>query len=282
MVVEANAAQEKAWNGESGRTWVTLQPVLDRTYRPIEDLLVDWVAAAAPEPGSRLLDIGCGTGATTLALAQRLGPDVHCTGFDISAPMIDAAAARGRSRPSPPDFVVGDAQTYPFPPAVFDVLVSRFGVMFFDDPVAAFTNLRRATRKGGRLAFVCWRHLDENPFMGTAERIAAPLLPDLPPRLSGQPGPVAFADPQRLQFILDASGWAPSAVTPIDVVCTMPETDLMPYVTQMGPVGRMLPGLDARLRGLVVTALRDAYEEFVDGTEVRYTAACWLVNALAP
>lgn len=195
--------------------------------------------------------------------------------------MIDMATTRGHSQRLPTDFVVGDAQTYPLPAASFEVLVSRFGVMFFDDPVAAFTNLRRATRKGGRLAFVCWRHLDENPFMGTAERVAAPILPDLPQRLSGQPGPNAFADPHRLHSILDASGWAQSTVAPIDVICTMADTDLMPYLTQMGPVGRVLPGVGAPIRARVITALREAYEEFVDGGEVRYTAACWLVNTLA-
>lgn len=281
MVVEANAAQGKAWNGASGRTWVTLQPMLDRTYKPFEDLLVDWVVSTSPEPGSRLLDVGCGAGATTLALAQHLGADIRCTGLDISAPLIDTATARGEAQQLPTNFVVGDAQTYPFTTASFDVLVSRFGVMFFDDPVAAFTNLHRATRPGGRLAFVCWRHVEDNPFMGTAERVAARIVPNLDSRTSGQPGPMAFADPQRLQSILDASGWDQSTIAAIDVACTMPEGDLMPYLTQMGPLGRALPGADARTRTRVITALSEAYEEFVGAGEVRYTAACWLVTSLA-
>ncbi|QNJ93505.1 methyltransferase domain-containing protein [Mycolicibacterium fluoranthenivorans] len=276
MTERVNAAQVQAWNGDSGRAWVTLQPVLDQTLKPFEDLIVDSVAAAA-EPRAQILDLGCGTGATTLALAERVGG--LCTGIDISEPMIELARTRARDRRLPVDFIIGDAQAFPFPAHTFDVLVSRFGVMFFDDPQAAFGNLRRATRPGGRLTFVCWRHPEDNPFMATAERAAAHLLPDLKPVIAGSPGPVAFADPDRTRSVLSAGGWSAIDIRPVDVTCTMPESDLLPYLTQMGSVGRALRTVDSRTRAQVIAALREAYSEFVVDGEVRYPAACWMVEA---
>jgi SAM-dependent methyltransferase len=278
MAERVNAAQVQAWNGDSGRAWVALQPVLDQTLKPFEDLIVDSVAATA-EPGEHILDLGCGTGATTLALAERFGALEGCAGIDISEPMIQVARTRARDRQLPVDFIVGDAQSFPFQAHTFDVLVSRFGVMFFDDPTAAFGNLRRATRPGGRLTFVCWRHPKDNPFMSTAELAVAHLLTDLKPVVTGSPGPMAFADPDRTQSILSASGWTAITIRPVDVTCTMQETDLLPYLTQMGPVGRTLPGLDAQTRAQVITSLREAYTEFIVDGEVRYIAACWMVDA---
>lgn len=281
MIPEPNAAQAQLWNGIGGRAWVDLAAVLDHTLKPFEELLVDWVAATPIAPRRRVLDIGCGTGATTLALAQRLGPDLKCTGLDISEPMIDLARTRAHAQQVPVDFIVGDAQSFSFPVASFDVLTSRFGVMFFNDPVAAFTNLRRAARSGGRMVFVCWRGPEENPFMSTAERVVGPLLPALSPQIVGRPGPVAFADPDRLRHILDKSGWTGSTIAAIDALCTMPERDLMPYLTQMGPVGRMLPNVDDITRAHVVAALDKGHAQFVFDGEVRYTAACWMVDATA-
>lgn len=278
MVDRANVAQVQAWNGDSGRAWVTLQHVLDRTLKPFEDLIVDSVAAAAG-PREQILDLGCGTGATTLALAERLGAHGGCTGIDISEPMIHAARTRARDGNLPVEFVVGDAQSFPFQPNTFDVMVSRFGVMFFDDPTTAFRNLRRATRPGGRLTFVCWRDPTDNPFMSTAERAAAQLLSDLKPGIAGSPGPFAFADAHRTHSILRAGGWTAVDIRPVDVTCTMQESDLLPYLTQMGPVGRTLRAVDARTRAQVITSLREAYTEFIVDGEVRYPAACWMVDA---
>ncbi|WP_099020685.1 class I SAM-dependent methyltransferase [Mycolicibacterium palauense] len=161
------------------------------------------------------------------------------------------------------------------------MVVSRFGVMFFDDPVAAFANLRAATRSGGRLAFVCWRDPASNPFMGVAERAAGPLLPDLEPAQPAASGPFAFADPDRLRAILDAGGWGSVTITPVDVPCALARDALKPYLTRMGPIARVLPTLDDQTRTRVVAAILEAAEEYVVDDEARYTAACWMVNARA-
>ncbi|MEJ1172438.1 class I SAM-dependent methyltransferase [Variovorax sp. CCNWLW235] len=272
--------QAALWNGRAGRAWVDAQESLDRLFTPFENLLVDEVRAAQAR---RVLDVGCGTGATTLAIARVLGAGGHCTGADISEPMIAAARARANREGAPASFVCGDAQRHPFEPASFDLVVSRFGVMFFDSPVQAFSNLLNAAKSGARLRAIAWRSAAENPFMTTAERAAAPLLPNLPARKPGAPGQFAFADPGRVASILEESGWAGIDIRPIDVECALPESDLMGYLTRLGPVGLVLQDeTDERRRAQVIATVRAAFEPYVRGSEVRFTAACWMIGAQAP
>ncbi|MFB7723678.1 class I SAM-dependent methyltransferase [Nocardia sp. NPDC056100] len=270
--------QSTRWNGPSGHAWVQWQELLDQVMKPLEELLVQPVVAGS---GARILDVGCGAGATTIAAAQRMGASGSCTGVDISEPMIAAATARGVDSGARVDFLLADAQTHDFEPASFDLILSRFGVMFFPDPVAAFTNLRSATREGGALRFLAWRGTQDNPFMTTAERAAAPLLPNLPPRVANQPGQFGFADPEFVRGVLDKSGWADISVRPADVRCAMPEESLVGYFTQFGPVGQVLPEADDSTRAEVIEVVRAAFEPFVDGDQVRYTSACWMVDAHA-
>jgi hypothetical protein len=159
--------------------------------------------------------------------------------------------------------------------------MSRFGVMFFNDPVAAFTNLRRGARARAMLRAVVWRSAAENPFMTTAERAAAPLVPDLPARRPNEPGQFGFADRNRVSGILEASGWSEIDIQPIEVSCAMPENALVPFFTQLGPVGRILQEAGDDLRARVIAAVRPAFDPYVDGVEVRFTAACWMVGARA-
>lgn len=270
--------QRALWNGSAGQAWVDAQETLDAMLRPFEDLLVEAVAAG---PGGRVLDVGCGTGSTTLAFARRLGEKGQCTGVDVSAPMIAAARARGERARSSARFVCADAEEHPFEPASHDMIVSRFGVMFFADPVRAFANLRGATSVGGELRIVVWRSAADNPFMTTAERAAAPLLPQLPARRPDGPGQFAFADEGHVREILEHGGWTDVDLQPLDVTCTLPEPELLGYVTRLGPIGRILPALDEGARTHVVDTVRAAFDPFVHGTEVRFTAACWSVGAHA-
>jgi ubiquinone/menaquinone biosynthesis C-methylase UbiE len=275
---ESQGEQTKLWNGPAGRRWVDAQPLLDQILKPFEDVLV---AALSSESGSSVLDVGCGTGSTTLALTRLSGPVGRCTGIDISEPMIAAARARAERERTPASFICADAQTYAFEPESVDAIVSRFGVMFFDDPARAFANLRRAARRGAELRFVAWRSAAENLFMTTAERIAAPLLPNLQPRRPGAPGQFAFADDRRVRAILEESGWTEIDIRPLDLTCALPEKKLISYVTRLGPVGLILQEADERTRAQVVEAVRPAFDPYVQGTEVRFTAASWMAGARA-
>lgn len=274
--------QAKLWNGPAGLAWVESQALLDRLFLPFEERLAGVVPAGS---ALRVLDIGCGTGSTTLAVAARLGARGRCTGIDISGPMIDAARARALARfgteSKAADFVVADAQRHAFDPESVDLILSRFGVMFFDDPVAAFTNLRRAASDSAALHLIAWRSATENPFMITAERAAAPLLPGLPPRRPGTPGQFAFADESRVRRILQQGGWADIDIQPIDVPCAMPESELANYLSRLGPVGLALQSVDAQTRAQVIETVRAAFEPYVQGDEVRFNAACWTIAAHA-
>lgn len=274
----ANRDQAAHWNATAGRTWAELQDLLDRVLEPFVEPVV---AAAFPGPGGRVVDIGCGAGASTLAMARRLGPEGFALGVDISAPLVEAAKARAADAGLPAAFVQADAQTYPFESEAFDAAISRFGVMFFEDPEAAFRNIRRGLRADGRLAFAAWRSPAENPFMIAAAAAVGPLLPQFAVPPPGAPGQFAFADGDRVRRILDASGWRDVEVAPLDRVLSMPEADLMTYVTRMGPVGLALQDADESLRARVVQALEAAFRPMVRDGAATFDAACWLVTARA-
>jgi SAM-dependent methyltransferase len=270
--------QAARWNGPAGHAWVEAQAMVDEMFRPLEELLVEAVSA---EGAGHVLDVGCGTGGTTVAVARRLGPAGRCVGIDLSEPMITAARARAEREGAPASFIRADAQDHAFEPATFDAIISRFGVMFFSDSVKAFSNLRRAASNEAELRFIAWRSPAENPFMTTSERAAAPFLPDLPTRRPDEPGQFAFADPDRVRHLLERSGWAGIDIQPIDVTCTLPERELVGYFTRFGPLGLALPEADEQTRAQVIETVRAAFETYVQGTEVRYTAACWMVSARA-
>jgi ubiquinone/menaquinone biosynthesis C-methylase UbiE len=273
-----NDDQTALWNGSAGQAWVDTRELLDQLWAPIERLLVESLRCGSDE---RVLDVGCGTGATTLAAARQLGAGGHAVGLDLSAPMIDVARDRARREGSTATFICADAQSYSFEASSFDVLLSRFGVMFFDDPVRAFNNLRSAARDGAALRFIAWRGPGENPFMTTAERAAAPLLPQIPARQPDAPGQFAFADAQRVRRILEESGWREIEARPIDVACTFPESELIRYVTRLGPLSRILHDADDKTRTHVIETVRRAFDEYVSGADVRFVAACWWVGARA-
>jgi SAM-dependent methyltransferase len=268
--------QATLWNGIAGRAWVDAQELLDAMFKPLADLLVEAVAATSAR---HILDVGCGAGGTTLAIARRLGGSGICSGIDISEPMLAAARTHAERESTPATFIRADAQTHAFAPASFDMIVSRFGVMFFDDPVRAFANLRRAAMVDAELRFIAWRSPQDNPFMTTAERAAAPLLPDIPARRPDGPGQFAFADAQRVQRILADGGWGKIDIRPLDVTLSFPANELVRFFTHLGPVGRLLGDLDEAMRAKVIETVRAAFHPFVHGEAVRYNAACWTVGA---
>jgi SAM-dependent methyltransferase len=281
MSTTQRAADEQAalWNGDAGRAWVDAQQVLDGLFKPFEDQLVDAVRVGSAR---LVLDVGCGTGATTLAIARSLGASGCCVGVDISEPMLALARARAERERVPATFIRADAESYAFEPGGCDMMVSRFGVMFFDDVVRAFTNLRRAGREGAELRLIAWRSAVENPFMTTAERAAAPLLLGMPPRRPDAPGQFAFGDRARVERILEQAGWAEIDLQPIDVTLAFAEKDLDLYLTRLGPLGRMLAEADEQARTRVIAKVRQAFDPYVHGDEVRFDAACWTICARSP
>lgn len=273
----ANKDQEEMWNGVGGKAWVRAQTLLDTAFQPFADILVKAVTAAG---ATAVLDIGCGTGATTLAMAEALGPDADCLGLDISETMITHARKRAAETGSTAEFIVADAQTYPFEAGRFDMITSRFGVMFFEDPVAAFRNLNRAAQPGTNLIMFSWRGPEENPFMTAAETAARPLLPGLPEREPNARGQFGFADSARVERILSEAGWSDVASEKINVPCRFPLSTLDLYISLMGPVGyAMAQGVDEETRDKVIEAVRGALMDFVEGDEIVFTAACWKTTA---
>jgi ubiquinone/menaquinone biosynthesis C-methylase UbiE len=273
-----NEDQIALWNGTAGQAWVERQSSLDRLFEPFERLLAD---VAAERKARRVLDVGCGTGATTLAVARRLGVQAESTGVDISEPMIALARERAARERLNARFICADAQTHAFAAGSFDLIVSRFGVMFFEDAKAAFANLRRAAKPNAQLALIAWRSAADNPFMTAAERAAAPYLPAIPARKPDEPGQFGFADESRVRAILEAAGWADVDMQPLDIACTLPASELDAYVTKLGPLGRVLGDTDEATRARVLEKVRAAFTPYVLGADIRFNAACWLISAKA-
>lgn len=267
--------QAAYWNKTGGQAWVDLQDMMDNLNRPIEEALVE---RAFPGLGKRVLDIGCGAGATTLAMARRLGLEGLSLGVDISAPLIEIAAAQATPGAQ---FVQADAQTYDFGGSRFDAAMSRFGVMFFGDFDAAFTNIRSGLKPGAELVFACWRSPADNPMAVLPGRAAAPFLPPTPAADPLAPGRFAFADPERVRGILARSGWAQIDITRLDAPTPIALTDLVTLSLRMGPVASALREQDDMVRAKVRDAVETALSsEAVDGI-VPMVAGCWLVTARA-
>jgi len=274
-----NQAQAELWNGPAGRNWVEQNALLDRLLAPLVPPLVE----AVGRQGARaVLDVGCGAGGSTFAIAESLDRQGRCTGLDISAPLIDLARRRAAELEiDNADFLVADVQQHAFTPESFDAIISRFGVMFFDDPVIAFANLRAAARPDAGLACIAWRGTAENAFMTAAERAAAPLLPEPPPRAPNAPGQFAFADADYVAGILAKAGWRGVDLRPLDVACEISAEDLEIYAVRMGPVSLALPGLEPDHREAVIAAVKAGFAPFVTDGVARFTAACWMVTGRA-
>ncbi len=273
----ANEDQIKFWNEKAGRDWTQLQARMDKNLSRIHSAIM---AFADAQPGEAVLDIGCGTGTTTLALADAVGASGSVTGVDISQPMLELAKSRAAGRANI-RFELADASAYPFTQQ-YDLLFSRFGVMFFDDPLLAFANLHRAVRPGGRLAFVCWRTPAENLWASAPLAAARPFLPEQPVPDPYAPGPFAFADPQRLLSILSDVGFHDVETRKYDGVMPMGrDLDLIAEQTlQIGPLSRAVGEADAATREKIIAASRAALAKFADGEgEIAPPTACWLVSA---
>jgi len=258
--------------------WAEVREPLERQLAPLGRRAL---TALAPRAGESVLDIGCGGGETALELARLVAPDGTVVGVDLSAAVLAFAqrAAKGCGRVR---FVHADAQLLPFEPASFDLAFSRFGVMFFTEPTAAFINIRRSLRPNGRLAFVCWRALAENPLDIVPLRAASPHLPPQPGPDPDAPGPFAFADADRVRGILESAGFGEIEITAHDEQVGSGDLDTMLAVcSRVGALGKILRE-NPELRAETLPAVRSALAAY-DGLDgVRLNAAIWVVTARAP
>lgn len=272
-----NSAQIDYWNATAGQTWASLVAQLDAQ---IEPLGLEALRALAPVTGERIIDIGCGCGQTSLDLAARVGPSGSVVGVDISVPML--AIARQRSLPAEvrrPEFRQLDAQSEDLGQGVFDVAFSRFGVMFFSEPVTAFTNIRASLKSGGRLGFVCWRALHENPWMKAPFDAALPFIPPMALSDPTLPGPFALADAARIRDILSKAGFRSLAISPFDTQIGGGDVEqTLALALKVGPLGaaaREHPEYADRVR----SAVRDLLTQFLTPNGVLMPAAVWIVLA---
>lgn len=268
--------QPTYWNEEGGQRWVSN---IQRVERMIEPFRTQLVRHAAPQPGECVLDVGCGGGITSAAFAGAVGPSGSVLGLDVSA-VILAVACERYAAVANLSFALGDAATMPLDAGHFDLVSSRFGVMFFADPVAAFVNLHSALKPGGRLAFICWRALDENPWMADCVRAAFTVLPVPEPQPPTAPGPFAFADGARLRDILSRSGYTDISIEPHDHVLDLGRIDdAVNQMTHIGPAASAFAAASAAEQAAVVMAIRTALKPHLSGGSVRMASGTWLAGA---
>lgn len=281
-----NTNQTSDWNSHSGERWVANQARLDATVAVFGQAAIE---AVAPATGERVLDIGCGAGASTLALAGLVGAAGQVLGVDISEALIDRARSL-TPHDSPTRFQVADASRAELPEGAFDILFSRFGVMFFDDPTGAFAHMRRALRPGGRVAFVCWRGVVENDWvrlpMGAIRGIVPPTAPPDPEA----PGPFSFGDRGRVARILTAAGFTDIAVVPFDASVPFGEgetrdaaiDDAVKMALEVGPLSRALDDQPDDIRARASAAVRAAFAGRAGARSVMFDGATWIVMARNP
>jgi SAM-dependent methyltransferase len=274
-----NADQIAYWNGPSGQRWTDRQELQDRILAPVLDVLID---SAKPAPGEHVLDVGCGCGASTIAFAEKVGASGHVLGIDISAPMLERATQRA-PKGAPVEFRLADATVHPFAPATFDLLTSRFGVMFFADPTVSFANLRKAVKPGARMAFACWREPRVNPWMIVPLQAAYKHVPKLPQLGPEDPGPFSFASEERVHRVLGGAGFSEIGMEPcdlrLDIAVGRGIEAAAQSALEIGPVHRALDGQGSDVIATVKASIQEALTPYVKGTAVELPAGIWIVTA---
>jgi SAM-dependent methyltransferase len=277
----SNAAQIEFWNSAATRAWADQYERMDRAAAALTKELLD---LAAPRSGERVLDIGCGAGTTVLELASRVGAGGHVLGADVS----ESSVARAEQRIAAAglrhaEAIVADVAVHPFAPNSFDLAFSRFGVMFFSDPQAAFTNVRGAIKPHGRLTLAVFRAAGERLWPTAPVEAVRHLLPPMPTPGPEEPGPFSWADPARVHRILEGAGFSDIILTPLDPVIRLagPEgaAEAADFVMVLGPLARVLPGLSAAQREQVRENLEVYFKGHTTSQGVLLSAANWVVQA---
>jgi SAM-dependent methyltransferase len=274
-----NEYQRERWNGIDGEYWTSNQDRLDRTLAPVTGPLLEF---AAPRVGSTVIDAGCGCGATTIELTRAVGAAGRVVGIDLSEPMLAVAAERLRQFPNT-TCLLGDAAELPLRDLGADLIVSRFGVMFFGDPVAAFANLRTGLAAGGRLRFACWRPIQENPWLQIPLHAVYEHVPRLPKPDQEEPGPFSFADTARVKRILTAAGFTEPAFSRLDIQMDIAAggtlEDAVIQSSAMGPTKKALTDQPDDVLKAALESIRRALAPYASASGVKLPGAVWLVAA---
>ncbi|TNE58921.1 MAG: methyltransferase domain-containing protein [Alphaproteobacteria bacterium] len=276
---EVKRDQLAFWNGQGGDIWVARQSHTDITLAPVSEALL---ACAAPRAGEQVLDVGCGCGATTLDFAGAVGPEGRVVALDISEPMLLEGERRAKvAGLNNIEWVKADAAEADHAP--YDLLTSAFGLMFFGDPVAAFRQMRVAAKPGARMAFVCWRKLDDNPWMKVPMDAVRPHLPPRPAGVPNAPGMFAFADPNYIAEVLTQAGWSSPQIERFDVDLDIAAGGgleaAIDQTTQIGAVNSWLRGQPKEVVEAAVDAMSTALTPFVEADRVNLAAGMWLVKS---
>lgn len=287
--MSANERQIADWNGINGARWLSHQERLDRMLAPFGK---DALHIAAIRPGEHVMDIGCGAGQTTLAIDGMVGAGGRVRGVDVSEPLIQRARARAAEAQSHAHFDIADASRAPIVPNDLDLLFSRFGVMFFDAPVAAFAHLRRGLKARGRLAFICWRTKAENDWHHLPMQAIGPLLPPADMPQPHAPGPFAFGDADYIRHILSSAGFSDILIAPVDnpipfgqgATVQAAVDDALAQSFQIGPLTRALADQPESVRTCAIQAVRNAFADHVVSRNasdhgVTINGAAWVVTA---
>jgi SAM-dependent methyltransferase len=274
-------AQREFWNGEATRRWVIEQARIDRLMSNVTEAAL---AAAAPKPGESILDVGCGTGTTTLRLADAVGPGGHVLGVDISEQQLGLARQRvAAAGVTQVQLVLDDAATHDFARESFDLGFTRFGVMFFADPVAAFRNIRSAMKPSGRLLLAVFRSGPENPWATASVAAIRHLVPPAPALGPEDPGQFSWSDPVRVRRILDGAGFNAVALTPLDLSFNLGAhaAEAAEFATFIGQGARLLHGQPDGTRQAARAAVEAFFKQHEGPTGVSLPAGLWLVSARA-
>lgn len=279
---ELQAQQVAYWNGPGGAHWVAEQ---ERTDLIMAGSAALALARADARPGEIVIDVGCGCGTTTMGLAKAVSPGGRVVALDVSAPMLGWARERMAGAETV-EFVLADAANHDFDGLAADLLFSRFGVMFFGDPTAAFANLRKALKRGGRVVFACWREPGLNPWMLVPLAAAYEHVPRLPKLGPEEPGPFSFGDSARVERILGGAGYVDIALEPVDLAMDLAGGKgleaAVSFVLEIGATSRALQDQPLELRAKAVESVRRALAAYVQGETVPLPAAIWIVRATAP
>ncbi|MGJ4944496.1 class I SAM-dependent methyltransferase [Bradyrhizobium sp. HKCCYLS1011] len=276
-----NADQIAFWNGAGGQRWVERQAALDHMLAPVQEMLI---ARAEIQPGERVLDIGCGCGATMIAAAEKVGGGGQVVGVDVSAPMLVRANDLAPAE-APVTFVQGDAMVHHFNAASADLVTSRLGVMYFADPVRSFLNIRTALRSEGRIAFACWGELRDNPWALEPLQAAYEHVPKLPGLRPHAPDDFAFAERDWVEHVLTEAGLRRVRFERCDLSLDIGGDGGLDGAAAtalaIGPASRAVAG-QADAVAVVTGAVRSALARYAKGGAVTVPAAFWIVTAVDP